>query len=142
MLLEPLASGQPNLFEGVVKGLLENRKTHIAAIIGVYDEARCLLSDRGYSESLPEPHMGMSFNLCSHAFIDYVFADAATLLEGRAHPEFLASALARWEQRPMPIVNVTVARNDLAMLARFNRRVIDFCYTRVYCSAKENPVLA
>ena len=41
MLLVPMADGRPNFFEEMIKGLLENRKTHVAAFVCEYDSARC-----------------------------------------------------------------------------------------------------
>ncbi len=81
--------------------------------------------------------MAFSFNLCSSAFIDYIFADVSTIMQGRASP----NALASFEKRPEATLNVTLTRNDRAMLARYNRRVIEQCYERVYCSAKDGLVL-
>jgi hypothetical protein len=49
MLLVPMAEGQPNFFEDMIRRLLENRKMHVAAVVHEYDSARCLLSDRGFS---------------------------------------------------------------------------------------------
>src|SRR5664279_1759757 len=67
--------------------------------IDKYDTERCLLSDRGFSQPIEDgPHMAFSFNLCSTAFIDYIFADPAALVEGRASPEFIARALADRER--------------------------------------------
>jgi len=83
----------------------------------------------------------MSFNLCSTAFVDYIFADAATLVQGRASPDFVANALDAWKQRPQATINVTMTRNNRDMLARYNRRVVEQCYERVYCSAKNGLVL-
>ncbi len=128
--------GRLNLFEDVIKGLLENRGTQAAAL--VHDH--CLLSYRGFSLPIPGGyHMAMSFNLCSTAFVDYVFADAAALVQGRASPEFVANALAAWKQRLQATINVTMTRNNRDMLARYNRRVIEQCYKRVYCSARSCP---
>lgn len=142
ILLAPTAGDRPNLFESVIKGLMEDRATQVAAFISVYDEDRCLLSDRGFSQPIPDgAHMAMSFNLCSNAFIDYIFADAAKLVEGRASPEFLSYALSNWKRRPQATINVTMTRNNRDMLARYNRRVIEQCYERVYCSAKTGIVL-
>ena len=53
--------------------------------------------------------MAFFFNLCSTVFIDYIFADVGTLMQGRASPEFLAGALASFEMRP----EVTVGRRGL-----------------------------
>jgi len=134
--------GRLNLFEDVIKGLLENRGTQAAALVWVYDHDHCLLSYRGFSLPIRGgSHMAMSFNLCSTAFVDYVFADAAALVQGRASPEFVANALAAWKQRLQATINVTMTRNNRDMLARYNRRVIEQCYKRVYCSAKTGLVL-
>jgi hypothetical protein len=142
MLLAPMMKDRPNLFEDVIKTLMEDPKTHVAAFVCEYDTERCLLSDRGFSQPIEDgPHMAFSFNLCSTAFIDYIFADPATLVEGRASPEFIARALADRERLGQKQIHVTFRRNDLGMLARFNRRTVEQCYRRVYCSAKEGLVL-
>jgi hypothetical protein len=86
--------------------------------------------------------MAMSFNLRSTAFVDYVFSDAATLVEGRAAPAFVANALAAWRERPQATINVTVTKNNRPMLARYNRRVIEQARERVYCAEKTGIVLA
>ncbi len=126
----------------MIKSLLENRKTHIAAFVCQYDSARCLISDRGFSQPVADgPHMSFSFNLCATAFVDYIFADPATLLQGKASPEFLAHALALHERLPEKEIKVTFLRNNLDMLARYNRRAVEQCYERVYCSVKDGLVL-
>lgn len=136
-------AGWPNLFEGVIKGLFENHDTQASAFVWVYDRDHCLLSDRGFCQPIPDgAYMAMSFNLCSTAFVDYVFADAAALVQGHASPEFVANALAAWKQRPEATIHVTMTRNNRDMLGRYNRRVIEQCYERVYCSAKTGLVLA
>lgn len=143
MLLVPMAEGQPNFFEDVIRRLLENRKMHVAAVVNEYDSARCLLSDRGFSQPIADgPHMAFSFNLCATAFVDYVFLDPATSLKGKASPEFIAQAIANWERLPEKQISVTFVRNNLDMLARFNRRAIEQCYKRVYCSVKDGLVLS
>ena len=143
MLLVPMADGRPNFFEEMIKSLLENRKTHIAAFVCEYDSARCLLSDRGFSQPIENgPHMAFSFNLCATACIDYIFADPATLLQGKAPPEFLARAIAAHESLFDKQINVTFQRNNIDMLARYNRRVVEQCYQRVYCSVKDSIVLS
>jgi hypothetical protein len=63
---------------------MENRTTQAAAFVWTYDDDHCLLSDRGFNQPIPDGvHMAMSFNLCSTAFVDYIFADAATLVQFR-----------------------------------------------------------
>jgi hypothetical protein len=142
LLAQTAGETRPNLFEEIIKSLFENRKTQVSAFVWEYDDERCLLSDRGYCQPIADgEHMALSFNLCSSAFIGYIFADVSTLVQDRASPEFLARALASFEKRPEVTVNVTMTRNDMAMLARYNRRVIEQCYERVYCSAKDGLVL-
>lgn len=144
MLLMPMVEGRPNFFEEMIKHLLENRKMHVAAFVWEYDSARCLLSDRGVSQPMEDgPHMmSFSFNLCATAFVDYIFADPATLAQGMASPEFIAHVIASWERLPEKQINVTFLRNNLDMLARYNRRVVEQCYKRVYCSVKDGLVLS
>jgi hypothetical protein len=86
--------------------------------------------------------MAFSFNLCATAFVDYVFLDPSTSLKGKASPEFIARAIANWERLPEKQIGVTFVRNNLDMLARFNRRAIEQCYRRVYCSVKDGLVLS
>lgn len=138
MLLMPMVAGQPNFFEGVIKGLFENQKMYVVAAIYEYDSARCLLSDRGFSQPIKSgPHMAFSFNLCATAFVDYIFADPATLLQGKAEPDLIAQTIAAWEHLPENRINLTFQRNNLDMLARYNHRVVEQCYKRVFCSAKD-----
>ncbi len=142
VLLMQTGDVRPNLFEGMIKGLFEARDTQAAAFVWTYDQDVCLLSDRSYCQPIPDgPHMAMSFNLCATAFVDYIFADAASLVEGRAAPAFVAHALAAWRQRPQATINVTVTKNNQPMLARYNRRVVEQARERVYCAAKTGIVL-
>ena len=55
--------------------------------------------------------MAFSFNLCATAFVHYIFADPATLVQGKASPEFIAQAIASWERLPEKQINVTFLRN-------------------------------
>jgi hypothetical protein len=143
MLLTPMMTDRPNLFEEMIKNLFENRKTHVAAFVCEYDNDRCLLSDRGFSQPIEDgAHMAFSFNLCATAFVDFMFGDRATLLRDKGPPAFVAQALASFERLPENQINVTFLRNNRQMLARFNRRAIEQCYKRVYCSAKDGVVLA
>ena len=137
MLLVPMAEGHPNFFEDMIKRLLENRKKHVAAFVFEYDSARCLLSDRGFSQPIAD---GFSFNLCATAFVDYTFTDPATIVQGKASPEFIARVIANLERLPEKQIHVTFQRNNLDMLARYNRLAIEQCYKRIYCSVKDGLV--
>ncbi|WP_225063125.1 MULTISPECIES: hypothetical protein [Komagataeibacter] len=142
MLLTPMSTGHTNFFDDIIKHILEDRKNYIAAIVCEYENACCLLSDRGFSQPIEnDAHMGFSFNLCSTAFVHYFVCDPAVLLKNKAHPEFLAYALAAREKLWPPQINVTFFRNDLNMLAQYNRRVVEQCYKRVFCAAKNNLIL-
>jgi hypothetical protein len=119
MLLTPMMAGRPNLFEEVIKTLLEDPKTHVAAFVCEYDSERCLLSDRGFSQPIEDgPHMAFSFNLCATAFVDYIFADPATLLQGKASPEFIARA-----RRP-GAAGAEASRRDLPAQRSRNARAL------------------
>lgn len=143
ILLIQAGEDRPNLFEGMIKGLFEARDTQATAFVWTYDQDHCLLSDRSFCQPIADgPHMSMSFNLCASAFVDYIFADAATLAKGRAPSAFVADALAAWRQRLQATINVTVTKNDRQMLARYNRRVVEQAHERVYCAAKTGIVLA
>lgn len=143
ILLMQTGVDRPNLFECMIKRLFEARDTQAAAFVWIYDQDPCLLSDRSFCQPIPDgAHMAMSFNLCATAFVDYIFADAATLVEGRASPAFVANALAAWRQRPQATINVTVTKNNRPMLARYNRRVVEQARERVYCVEKTGVVLA
>ena len=41
-----------------------------------------------------------------------------------------------------PPTHVAFQSNDLGMLARYNRRVVEQCYKHVYCSVKTDLVLS
>lgn len=140
MLLAELKPGQPTLFDGLIKTLFESHDTYAAVYVWTYDHDTCLLSDRGHCQTLPNgQHMSMAFNLCSTAFIEYVFADPAALLHGSATPEFLAYALENRKRLP-PSVDVRRVRNDRPALARYNRNVVLQAHERVYSASKQPHV--
>jgi hypothetical protein len=143
LLLMPGKEGKLTLYEGIVKALLEDKKRYWGVFIFDYDDRPCLLSDRGYSQPLPDDDsLSFSFNLCSTAFVQYCSVNPRKLLEGRAHPEFLDDALANREKLSLPTIQVTHLHNHMPMLAQYNRRVIEQCHSRVYCSKKDGIVLA
>ncbi len=143
ILLVPMREGYLNFFEEATRGLLENRKTYLSVSVCEYDSDRCLLSDRGYSQPLPgSKHLAFSFNLCSTAFINYIFADLDTLIQGLAPPQFIAQAIDSWRNYPLVQFKVEHLRNDHIRLACYNRHVIEQCHGRVYCSTKDGLVLS
>jgi hypothetical protein len=44
------------------------------------------------------------------------------------------------ERLPEKQIHVTFQRNNLDMLARYNRLAIEQCYKRIYCSVKDGLV--
>jgi len=141
MLLAPMRDGAPNFFEEMIKGLLLNKKTWVEAHLCQYDQAGCLLSDRGYSIPLPgDDHMAFSFNLCSTAFISFMFADPRKLVAGRMSPEFIEKTVSNWENRKVIDIDVKCFRNDMPLLKIYNRHVIYQCQERVYCSVKDGII--
>ncbi|MCP1246745.1 hypothetical protein NKW54_12445 [Acetobacter cerevisiae] len=142
VLLMQIGDDRSNLFEGMIKGLFEDRDTQASILVWTYDQDVCLLSDRSFCQRIPnDTHMTMSFNLCSTAFVDYIFADAATVIKGLVPPEFVADALTAWQQAPEPSINISVTKNYRPMLAQFNRRIVEQAQDRVYCAKKTGIVL-
>ena len=116
----------------------------VAAFVCEYDSARCLLSDRGIQPAYRgRPAYGVLVqSLCHRLRGLHLRRSQTTLVQGKASPEFIAQAIASWERLPEKQINVTFLRNNLDMLARYNRRVIEQCYKRVYCSVKDGLVLS
>lgn len=136
VLLMPIQHNRSNLFEELSKKLFEDRNTQATVMIWTYDQDVCLLSDRSFCQRLPDgPHTTMSFNLCSTAFIDYVFSDPMALIENANAP-----VLNAWRARPQNTIEISVIKNNHKMLARFNRRTIEQARERVYC-AKSDGIL-
>ncbi len=143
MLLVPLGDGHLPFFEQIIKGIFENRKFSASVFVYEYDKHHCLLCDRGCNQPLPDDdkRLSLSFNLCSTAFIYYIFAEPREILKGRFPAEVIEKMLANYDRRPTVEVNVSYYRNDMEMLAKYNRHVIEYSYARVYCAVKDGLVL-
>jgi hypothetical protein len=135
MLLVPLAEGQPNLFEQIIHGLLHDPKQIVYAFVCDYDYPGCLVSDRGFSQPLPdELGLTFSFNLNSHAFVQYVSADPTIII-----PD--CDALRLWvERKPVSrlrrAVQLSYHVNDVQLLAKYNQNVVYQSHERVFSSVK------
>lgn len=128
MLLSRLKDDEPNFMEQVVKGLYENPGSFI---IYSYDNKSCLLSDQGYSIPLPEKdHMAFDFNLCSNAFIRYIFGDVHKLA-----PENTPQKIINFYKSMPRSVNVHNIVNDLNALEQYNKHVVYQCFNTVYNSS-------
>ncbi|NKL63309.1 hypothetical protein [Rhizobium leguminosarum] len=135
MLLVPLSGDRPNFFDEMVRGLLQIPGNIVFAYVCDYDNAACLLSDRGFSQPLPD-ELGLSFgfNLCSNAFVNFIFCDPAKVLPASA-------GLDMWKQasssRRYRTVEVSYQRNHLDLLTKYNQDVIYQSYRRVFGSSKQ-----
>lgn len=133
LLLAPLENNQYNFLERMVKSLYENPETFVMVIIYTYDEKTCLLSDRGYNNSLPEDkHLSMDFNLYSRGFIRYMFSDLESLIPGNT-PKNLVDT---YKSLPKS-VSVHHIKNDLEALGQYNKYVVYQCFKKVFNSSKD-----
>jgi hypothetical protein len=78
-----------------------------------------------------EPHLAFNFNLCSTAFITYLFAPVDHMTFSVALPRAFI------ERYKTLLKNVPVRPflNDFEALARYNRDVLYQCHRQVYSSA-------
>lgn len=127
--------GELNIMESIVKRVFESPVGYPMVCVyryeGEHADKRCLLSDRGYSTPLPQDqHLSFDFNLCSTAFITYIFASIDALNLARVPP--YVTELYRTQTRNVHVVPLT---NDLAALERYNRNVAYQCNHSVYSSS-------
>lgn len=126
----------PNLMEGIIKEVLENRSHHaqvvVSQYIGEHAEKRCSLCDRGFINLLQDSRgLSFSFNLNSNAFICYTFFDIDHFAAGRV----TSSVIELFKAQPKNI-QVHLLTNNLEALATYNRNVVYQCARGVYCSSK------
>lgn len=133
MLLTPLDYDCVNILEHAIKGLYESKDNAILVNIYTYDDKCCLLSDRGFSNPIQDcEHMAWDFNLFSHGFIQYMFADWKCFTP-KSTPEKYIEAMMR---KPKEL-NVHTHHNDYEQLAVYNKNVVYQCYEKVYNSSSE-----
>lgn len=134
MLLSEFRKGEPNFMEEAIRDLFENPDTVIFVIIYRYENGTCVVSDRGYTNPVPEgKHMAFDFNLSSNAFIRYVFGDLESLA-----PKGVPKNLVDMYKAQTKEVKVFSFENDMNALEAYNRRTLYQCHSRIYSSAKEN----
>jgi len=135
MFMRP-APTEPNFMESTVKGMFETPSGFPMVCVyryrGEHSDKRCLISDRGYSSPLPEPHTSFSFNLSSSAFIVYLFASIEHL-ELPYVPDPNVLELYRKQKKNVRVVS---HMNDLPALMRYNQNTIYQCHHAVYCSSR------
>jgi hypothetical protein len=133
-LMRPVP-GELNVMESIVKQVFESPAGYPMVCVyryeGEHADKRCLLSDRGYSTPLPQDqHLSFNFNLCSTAFIAYIFASIDALNLARVPPGVIE--MYRTQPRNVQVVHFT---NDLAALERYNRNVAYQCNHSVFSSS-------
>jgi hypothetical protein len=136
MLLVDLKQGQPNLLEQAVAGMFNSTETSACAMVSTYTTAKVLLSDRAMTSNLEDERgNGFDFNLCSRAFVRYVFMDNAVALGGKAHPSSIRSMI---ESRRMqkPVLHIQFEHDNLELLKNYNWQVINQSHERVFSASE------
>ncbi len=141
MLFIPSGDGELNMLESIVKGSFINFEQEITVLISLYTEARCLLSDRSFSTNIRRSGMdGFDFNLSSHAFIRYLFADIDAVAPPNTPPEYLEHL--KNERKKLPrSIQLHYCVDNMELLGGFNRNVIYQSYRHVYCASKSPFIL-
>ena len=126
----------PNLMEGIIKEILENRSHHaqvtVSQYIGEHTDKRCSLCDRGFINLLQDSRgLSFSFNLNANAFICYTFFDIDQFAVGKVPP----GVIELFKAQPKNI-QVHLLTNNLEALTTYNRNVVYQCARGVYCSSK------
>ena len=131
------APSEPNFMESTIKALFETPADFPMVLVYRYTaehaDKTCVLSDRGFSSPLPEPHTSLSFNLTSTAFITYLFGSIDHIkLPYTPRPDVLE--LFKKQQKT---VRVTPFVNDLAALERYNQNAVYQCHHAVYSASRQ-----
>ena len=130
-LLNPMKADQPNFLDQVIKRLYENPGLFNQVHVYTYDNEVCLLSDRGYNTYVEENNdMVWEFNLCSYAFIRYVFVDIDAYI-----PEFITKETIDFFKSRSKSISVESMHNDLAELEIYNQRTIYHCHEKAFSSS-------
>lgn len=131
LLLDNLGDKDNNLFEHIVKLLIEDKDLYFKAEVFLYKEHTCLLSDRGFSTPIfeNESHMVFDFNLCSTAFIRYAFISLDSLM-----PQNTPETLVELYKKQCKVINVSTHHDNLIELEKYNKNVVFQCYRNVFCS--------
>ena len=136
MLIE-LAPGFPPLFDQVVQAVFTSKEFTISVLVSTYDEAKCLLSDRGFSTNIASDRAyGFDFNLCDRAFIRYIVLDRRSMNVPSWMPQ---ESIDRFMSSDLPAQLYRV-HNDLNLLRSFNVNVISQCHSRVFCATDKDLV--
>ena len=121
----------PNFLDQLIKKVFENSDLFIQIHVYTYDNETCLLSDRGFNVyELNDNITVWEFNLCSHAFISYVFVDIDAYIPKNISKEIID--FYKSEPKSISVMNI---HNDLTQLKYYNQRTIELCYKSVFNSS-------
>jgi hypothetical protein len=133
LLINLKETEESNLLEMVVRSLFENTDNIIFITIYTYKYEKCLLSDRGFSIPLPEEYgMSFDFNLCSNAFIQFIFGDIDKLVGSDITKEIIES----YKKISSKEIFVDHIEDDLDALKKYNRNVVYQCFNTVFNSSQ------
>ena len=118
-----------NLLEKNIKSLFENTSHDVQVIIfnytGEHSTKGVLLSDRGFSSPIEKDGcIAFSFNLCTNAFIYYLFSES---------PKWRINLL---KKTNLKHIAVKYIENDLEHLASYNKNTLYQAKEKVYCSRR------
>lgn len=141
MLLEDFGPSQTNFLNQIVAGMFNSRDTSACAMVCTYSSQKVLLSDRATSSNIANGPKGngFDFNLSGSAFVRYLFMDKAALVEGKAHPDFVAYAL-EVDRQQKPRLWIRYEHDVLPILQNYNWHAVNQSYQRVFCASK-TPLL-
>ncbi|WP_417784319.1 hypothetical protein [Terasakiella pusilla] len=131
-LLKTVKLGDYNFFEHLIAELFNNPKTITQVDVYQYDQDICLLSDRGFINSID--HNGIltyEFNLDSKNFIRFLFADIQAVAPIWADREIISKYCALPKN-----IQVTVHKNDMDSLDSYNKLVIYQSFEHVFAAQK------
>lgn len=127
MLLSDVAPGQDSLFDQIVESLFTNPQIVVLVWIGKYTSEKCLLSDRGFSNSINLPYVdSIDFNLRHDAFIRYVFRPRRMVLQ--RVPAHVIDAMPK-------LFNVYYSVDDMDHLRTYNWNVMNQSRSHVFCAS-------
>jgi hypothetical protein len=140
ILLLPHTPGIPNQLELAVKNLFESH--YVEVFVHDYftspEADPCLLSDRSFTYDDRSSVLRLDFNLCSHAFVTFVFCSVEAHLPPGVPPEFAAHAASALRGQ----VVVHSVQGDVEALKAYNTRVVHQCAERVFSARAHIPALS
>lgn len=133
MMLCPVQSGTPSLYDQALKTLFQSNDLVVGAMVCTYSSESCLLSDRSWSTNVSATDAdGYDFNLTQHAFIRYIVMNRLSCLPPNTPQHLVTQAKAM----KLPI-NVHHRHDDMELLRIFNLNAIIQSESRVFCAVKD-----